>query len=265
MFPALPIVFFDKVRFPVEVNAFEAGILTVPILISSTIIFATIILYRKNKLPQNLISLFKSILNFEISQRTALVLIGVLISSYAILTAGELYTIEPWADFGGVEKKLQDYSLDNIKFSTKMIPNFLAVLSMEVFGTYRVVPFIASIVCLFLTYFVTVQISKKRFAGIIALGIVLQSENFLTYDTLITYPILWIMFYLLSIYFIFKFFPLSPISFAAAAVSHPLTVGFLPFTIPFIALLASAEKILETSSDEVLSNLKLVGSGTISM
>jgi len=48
-----------------------------------------------------------------------------------------------------------------------MIPNFFAVLTMEIFGSYRIAPFIASIFCLFLTYLVTVQISKKRFAGII--------------------------------------------------------------------------------------------------
>jgi len=131
-----------------------------------------------------------------------------------------------------------------------MIPNFFAVLTMEIFGSYRIAPFIASIFCLFLTYLVTVQISKKRFAGIIALVIVLQSENFLVYDTTITYPIFWIMFYLLSIYFIFKSFLLSPISYASAMLSHPLTIGLLPITIPFIVLLdlPKRKKILLLSS-----------------
>lgn len=250
MFPALPIIFSDKARFPIGINAFEPGIWMFPILITSTIIFSTIIIYQKNKLPQNLTNLFKSILNFEISQRTALVLVGVLIALYAILNAGEVYTKEPWDDFNNVEKVLQNFSLDNPSFSLRVIPYFFGVLTMEIFGSYRVAPFIASILCLFLTYLVTVQISKKRFAGIIAFVIVLQSENFLTYDTTITYPILWIMFYLLSIYFVFKIFPLSPISFSAAAISHPLTVGFLPFTIPFIVLLdlPKRKKILLLSS-----------------
>ena len=63
MFPALLITFTEKDRF-FEVNPFEPGIWMLPILISNAIIFATIILYRKNKLPQLLTSLFKSIFKF---------------------------------------------------------------------------------------------------------------------------------------------------------------------------------------------------------
>jgi len=131
---------------------------------------------------------------------------------------------------------------------------------MEIFGSYRVSPFIASIICLFLTYLITVQISKKRFAGIIALGIVLQSENFLVYDTTATYPGLWIMFYLLSIYFVFKSWSLSAISFTSAMLSHPLSVGFFPITILFIALLdlPKRKKILLFSSYFVLIVIGIV-------
>jgi len=148
MFPALQIILSDRVRF-FEINPFEPGIWMFPILISSTIIFATIILYRKNKLPQKLTSLFRFILNFEISDRTALVLVGVLIGSYAILTAEELYTVEPWGDFDGVEKSLQNFSFDDLDINFRMIHHFFGYLSMEIFGSYRVAPFIASILCLF--------------------------------------------------------------------------------------------------------------------
>jgi len=249
MFPALITTFSDEIRFPVEINAFEPGIWMFPILISNSIIFATIILYRKNKLPQKLTSLFKSILNFEISHRTALVLVGILIASYAIFNVGELYTQEHWGDFAGVKAALEKFSVEPT-FGLRVIPYFFGNLSMEIFDSYRIAPFIASIFCLFLTYLVTVQISKKRFAGIVALGIVLQSQNFLVYDTTITYPILWIMFYLLSIYFIFKSWPLSPISFGAAVISHPLSLAFLPMTILFIALvdLPKRKKILLLST-----------------
>jgi len=260
IFPALIITFSDRVRFPVEINAFEPGIWMGPILITNIIVFATIILYQKNKLPQNLTSMFKFILNFEVSHRTALVLVGVLISSYVILNVGELYEVELWGDFYGVQVALQNYSFDDLTFHFKAIPYFFGYLSMELFGSYRVAPFIASIFCLFLTYLITVQISKKRFAGIIALGIVLQSTNFLIYDTVITYPILWIMFYLLSIYFVFRSLHLSAISFAPAILSHPLSVGLFPITIPFIALLdlPKRKKILLLSSYFALVAIGLV-------
>jgi len=251
MFPALLIILSDKARFPIGINPFEPGIWMFPILISNAIIFATIILYRKNKLPHMLNSLFKFILNFEISHRTALVLVGFLIASYAILTVGELYDREVWGDFvATLEPALQNFSWDELGISGKLIPFVLGYLSMEFFGTYRVAPFIASILCLLFTYLVTVQISKKRFAGIIALVIVLQSENFLIYDNIITYPIMWIMFILLSIYFIFKFSPLSPIFFIPAVLSHALSIGLFPLTIPFIALsdLPKRKKIISLSS-----------------
>ena len=255
MFPALIIAFSDKVRFPVEINILEPGSWMFPILISNTIIFTIIVLHQKNKLPHMLNSLFKFILNFEVSHRTALVLIGILIGSYAILTVEELYTEEPWEDFdrgvdGGLEAALQNWSIDDLTFHAKVIPYFFGYLSMELFGSYRVAPFIASIVCLCLTYLITVQLSKKRFAGIVALGIVLQSGNFLIYDTTITYPILWIMFYLLSIYFIFKSWPISSISFIPAVFSHILSVGLFPLSILIVAVLdlPKRKKILLLSS-----------------
>jgi len=250
MFPALIITFSDKVRFPVEINALEPGSWMFPILISSAIIFTIIILYQKNKLPHMLNSLFKFILNFEVSKRISIILVGILIGSYTILTVGELYTKEPWEDFKGVGAALQNWSLDDLTFNGKAIPYFFGYLSMELFGSYRVAPFIASIVCLCLTYLITVQISKKRFAGIVALAVVLQSGNFLIYDTTITYPILWIMFYLLSIYFIFKSWPFSSISFIPAVFSHFLSVGLFPLSILIVAVLdlPKRKKILLLSS-----------------
>jgi len=250
MFPALIILFSDKVRFPIGINAFEPGVWMVPILISNAIIFSVIVLYQKNKLPNLLYRLFKFIFNFEISPRTALVLIGILIGSYVILTVGELHTEESWEDTVGVEAALQNWSFDDLGFYGKVIPYFFGYLSMELFGSYRVAPFIASILCLFLTYLITVQISKKRFAGIVALAIVLQSGNFLIYDTTITYPILWIMFYLLSIYFIFKSWPISSISYISAILSHSLSVGFFPISMLIIVVsdLSKRKKTLLLSS-----------------
>jgi len=221
-----------------------------PILISNSLIFATIILYRKNKLPQKITNLFRFIFNFEIPHRIALVLVGILIASYAILNVGELYDPEPWGDYIEVKKILEKFSFDDVKFSTRMLGHALGYLSMEIFGSYQIFTFIASMVCLFLTYLVTVQISKKRFAGIIALLIVLQSDNFLIYDTTITYPIFWIMFFLLSMYFVFKRWPLSPISYTTMMVSHPLAIGLFPIFLVAIALLdlPKRTKILALSS-----------------
>jgi len=236
MFPALIVIFSDKARFPVEINIFEPTVWMLPILVSNTIIFAIIILYQKNKMPYILTRLTKFILNFELSKKITIILIAALISSYVILTVGELSEEDPWPDYKRVvERALQNWSFDDLIFSVPNLTYFFGYLSMEIFGSYRVFPFIASIVCLFLTYLITVQISKKRFAGIIALVIVLQSENFLTYDTTITYSTFWIMFYLFSLYLIFKTWPLSSVSFIGSVLSKFLAFGLLPITILFIA------------------------------
>jgi len=125
MFPALLIAFSNKVRFPVEINIWEPGVWMFPILISNTIIFATIILYQKNKLPHRLTSLFKFILNIEISTRITLVLIGILIGSYVIFTIGDLYIEEPWEDYGrSVKEGLQNTSFDTLNFNSKALPYF---------------------------------------------------------------------------------------------------------------------------------------------
>jgi len=75
---------------------------------------------------------------------------------------------------------------------------------------------------------------------------------------------MWIMFYLLSIYFIFKSWPLSAISFICATFSHPLTFGFFPFNILFIALLdlPKRKKILLLSSYFALIGIGLVALST---
>ena len=98
----------------------------------------------------------------------------------------------------------------------------------------KVIPFLASISLLVLTYFITFEITKKRFAGIVAFVILLQSGIFLHYDTSVSYPNFWILFYLLSLYLILKKWALSPISYLAGTLSKSMTAAFLPMTLFFI-------------------------------
>jgi len=105
---------------------------------------------------------------------------------------------------------------------------------MNLFGYFTVIPFIASISLLILTYFFTVEITKKRFAGIVAMVILLQSNIFLTYDSTVAYTNFWTLFYLLSLFLVYKFWPLSPVSYLLSLSSKPLTAMFLPMSLFFI-------------------------------
>ncbi len=51
----------------------------------------------------------------------------------------------------------------------------------KVFGDFRVIAFFASISLLLLTYLVTEAITKNRFAGLISLILVIQSNVFLSF------------------------------------------------------------------------------------
>jgi len=103
-----------------------------------------------------------------------------------------------------------------------------------IFENDKVIPFLASIALLIVTYAFTTEIAKKRFAGIVAMVIVLQSGIFLIYDKSVTYPNFWILFYVLSLYLIIKKIPLSPIAYIASLLTKIFTIIFLPMTLFFI-------------------------------
>jgi len=111
---------------------------------------------------------------------------------------------------------------------------FFISSSMILFGNYAVIPFLASIALVIMVYFFTKQITNKRFAGLVAAVILLQSNIFLTFDTSVAYTNFWILFYLLSLYFMYKVWPLSPISYIASISAKALTVTFLPMSIYFL-------------------------------
>jgi len=128
--------------------------------------------------------------------------------------------------------------IDNDNFNSPGLGGYLhvmfGVISIQIFDNVQVIPFLASIALLVLTYFIIFEITKKRFAGIVAFVILLQSGVFLHYDNGITYPNFWILFYLLSLYLIYKKWPTSPVSFVVSILTKIMTVAFLPMTLFFI-------------------------------
>jgi len=78
--------------------------------------------------------------------------------------------------------------------------------------------------------------------------ILLQSQTFLRYDTTATYSNFWISLYLVSLYLIYKKWPLSPMAYIASIFSKTLTVVFFPMTLFFIyrARIPKKTKIVTT-------------------
>jgi len=237
IFPALLLRTFGGFEDVVGINPFEIGEWAYPLLVTNLVLLCIGILYLKNRLGQLPIKSIKFIFNFEVSNRVAFLVMVILIGFYISFSVGELFDGKFQADFKvHFEDWLEIYSVTefNVTPIGYHLQFFLETISMQVFENYKVIPFIASIALLVLTYIVTVEISKKRFAGIVSMVIVLLSNVFLMYDTSVTYPNFWILFYLLSLYLILKKWPLSPISYVASALSKPLTVAFLPMTLFFV-------------------------------
>lgn len=234
IFPALVV----RTISPIEedlINPWETGVWSGPLIAADLILLGICILYTQKKLPEKITNSIKFIFGFEVSKKVACIVIVILLGIYIGFSVGELATEEMWPDYNGVKQRVQNWNINQIGDNFEPdVRYFLLSGSVNLFGNIRVIPFIASIALLVLTYFITQEISKKRFAGLVAIVILLQSNVFLSYDTTATYENFWILFYLLSLYLIYKKWPLSPVSYILSIFSKALTSLFLPMTLFFI-------------------------------
>ncbi len=248
IFPALIVRTLGGFEGSVDIDPFEVGSLAFPLLVTNFVIFGLYILYNKNKLPRIITKSIRFIFNFEISSRLAFFVVVIIIGIYITVSVGELFNGEFLIDFYlRVKDNVENYDVTNIGDTgiTKHLLYFLISSSMYIFDNYKVIPFIASISLLVLTYFFTFEITQKRFAGIVAIVILLQSKIFLFFDTTVVYPNFWIAFLLLSLYLVYKKWPLSSVSFVAGILSKGMSMIFFPMTLFFIyrASLTKQKKI----------------------
>jgi len=238
VFPALLLTTFGGFENVSGINPFEIGIFAYPLLITNLVLLSIGVLHFKNRLVWPITKSIRFIYNFEVSKKVAFFVIVILIGLYITFSVGELFDGIFQADYKEhFEAWLGIYSVTefNVTPIGYHLQFLLETTSMQVFENYKVIPFIASIALLVLTYFFTAELTKKRFAGIVAMVIVLQSNVFLMYDTSISYPNFWIVFYLLSLYLILKKWPtLSPIGYVASVLSKPLAAAYLPMTLFFV-------------------------------
>ena len=263
---------------PVVPNLFELGVWSYGVIISSIVVFGLLYLFYKNKLPSSISKLIKKILDFEVSKKTAFITLVIILVVYAGFTTSELWQQETWEDYQPIKKRLHESIRDNrwtIEDAIHGNPNYpkdephvtytLLLISLKLFGNDKVVPFLASMGLLVTTYLITTKITQKRFAGIIAFIILLQSNLFLTYDTSVAYTNFWVLFYLLSLYLVYRFLPLSPILYFISIPAKALTVTFLPMSIYFVlrSNISKKSKIIVVST--TIAIIAVVGIAVMSM
>jgi len=240
VFPALVITIFSPYENdlePWEVNA-SASLLFFVI----TILFGFGYLYYKKKLPVFIIQSINYLLNFELSRKKAFAVVIILLSVYVGLSVNELgiNEEEQHLDYQVLEAALEIWPFgesSNVHVSEQKdrhIRMFLISTSLNLFNNIKIIPFLASISLLIVTYFLTKEMSGKRFAGIISMAVVLQSYTFLQYDTTATYESFWALFYVLSLYLIYNKWYLSPISYILSIFSKAVTLSFFPFSLFFL-------------------------------
>jgi hypothetical protein len=214
------------------IDPYTTGILSAPLIIINAIILGIGFAYYKKSIGS---SFFHKISSFELSKKQAIIAVIIILAIFSAITAETLTKEETWVDYTNVKNRLVHWSIT--QFTHSFEPHFryfLLSASLNLFGNIRVVPFAASAALLLLTYFFTANITRKRFAGVVSMVLLLQSNIFVSYSTTASYDNFWILLYLLSLYLIQKFWPPTSVPFFFTIFSKALTVAFLPMTLYFI-------------------------------
>ena len=247
--------FFISIYFPynVEIVPFEPSIWLIPVSSFSFVFLVLGFVYYKRKLPVQVYKCIQFILNFEISKRITVILGIIIFVFYIGFSVNELSINEEgqFPDYNILKAALQIWpstESDDIyvqEQNSRYVRMVLLGTSLEVFQNIKILPFVASISLLIVTFFLTYQISHKRFSGIVALLIILQSHTFLFFDTVAVYENFWILFFLISLYLINRKWQLSPILYLLALFSKAFIFVFFLSTIFYIyrARISSRKKI----------------------
>ncbi len=220
IFPAL--IISQTYEFPLDLNPVETSPWLLPILFSAISLLVFGFLHYKKKLPFTLSNTINLILNFEISKRFSIILGISILSIYIGLSVPELFIdeSEQWPDFRVLESALNIWpSTDHLSVyikeqNTRYVRMILLDFSQEFFQNIKLLPFVASTFTIIFTALITIQISKKRLAGIIAMLVLLSSVTFTDFDTIAVYENFWVLFYLISLYSINKkWWHASPVNF----------------------------------------------------
>jgi len=241
IFPAL--IISSTYEFTTDLDPFETSPWAIPIIASSIILFSIGFLYKKNYLPSAISTGIKFILNFEISRKVAIISGIVILGIYIGLSFNEIFLDElyQWPDYLVLKEALEIWpSTDSFSVyikeqNTRYVRMILLDFSQDFLQNIKILPFSASILVVVFTALITIQISKKRFAGIVSMIILLQSTTFLDFDTIAVYENFWVLFYLISIYSIQKkWWYASPVTYILSIFTKAFVVTYFWINIFFI-------------------------------
>jgi hypothetical protein len=238
IFPALFSSYFGM--FTENLNPFELGYQSIFLIVSNVVIFGFGIAYYKKRIPSLIHDVVEKIRTFEISKRVAIISLAIILGVYVGLSTPELFLNEgkDWTDYNAVLLPALEIwpfgQTDDIyvqEQNDRYVRMFLLDVSLDIFQNIKLLPFIASILVVVFTYLITVQFCQKRFAGIIAVIVLLQSYTFLKFDTVAVYENFWVLFFLISLYVIEKKWFLSPVFYILAFYTKAYVAPFFLMTL----------------------------------
>ncbi len=245
-----------------SLDSFELGQNALFLLLANISISIFGMLYYKKKLPNSILSSLQYIFQKNISKKYTLIIILIILVPYTIFTSPELFLDESLQapDYGIFEEAKKFFPFGKTTFNLAAEQNdryvrmILLIGSIEIFQNVKIIPFLGSIALLLVTYFFTNEITKNRLAGIFSLIFLLQSYTFLRYDSFAMYENFWVVFYVLSLWLIYKKFFTSSISYALSILTKAFTAIFLPMSVVliFYSELKTKTKILLFSTYAVM-------------
>ena len=241
-----------------NLQPFESSVWLVPIISSNSILLVIGFAYYRKKLPLQIYKGIEFILNFEISKKTALLTGIIILVVYIGFSLPELAIDEAtqYDDWGLLESALEVWpstDSDDIYINeqnTRYVRMLLLDASSDLFQNIKLLPFVASILLVVVTFFLTYQITQKRFAGIISMVILLQSHTFLHFDTIAVYENFWVLFYVVSLYAINKKWQYSSISYLLSIFSKAFIAVFFLSSLYYIcrASISTRKKLYTLAS-----------------
>ena len=237
IFPGLYHSFFGGHSIPLE-TPFELGHKAYLLIISNIALLSFGLIYYKNKFPALNLKI-DHIRSFEISKKISIITIIIILGTYAGISSPELFLseAEEWGDYLLLEEALElwpDGQTDNPYLSEQLdryVRMALLDASVKIFQNIKILPFFASILVVFFTYLLTVQFTGKRFAGIIAMLVLLQSHIFITFDTIAVYENFWVLFFMISVYAVRRKWVLSPLFYILAVFTKAYAAPFFIMTL----------------------------------
>ena len=241
-----------------NLQPFESSVWLVPIISSNSILLVIGFAYYRKKLPLQIYKGIEFILNFEISKKTALLTGIIILVVYIGFSLPELAIDEAtqYDDWGVLESALEVWpstDSDDIYINeqnARYVRMLLLDASSDLFQNIKLLPFVASILLVVVTFFLTYQITQKRFAGIISMVILLQSHTFLHFDTIAVYENFWVLFYVVSLYAINKKWQYSSISYLLSIFSKAFIAVFFLSSLYYIcrASISTRKKLYTLAS-----------------